>query len=80
MNDAIIDPESDNGTSLVEGLEETGQATTDGRRGNLGDVDWRNSSNSTNSHAGEKTSSIDESDLVFGDRTQDGSDDEDSIS
>ena len=69
MYNAIVDPESDDGTGLVEGLKEAGKAATDSGRGNFGDVDGRYGGDASYAHASEEASSENKAQLAVGDCT-----------
>lgn len=51
VDDAIVDPKSNDGTDLVERLEESRQTTTYSRRADLSDVDRANSGDTSHSQA-----------------------------
>lgn len=56
--DAIVDPEADEGTDLVGDFEETGQDTTDGDDGKLGDVAGDGGGDGAAGDSGQGTSSV----------------------
>lgn len=63
---SVVDPEADKTTKLPSKLVDADQATTDGGRGHLGDVDGNEVGGAADTDTGEDTTGVDGTETVFG--------------